>query len=57
MYNTIYIGNTVICIVNGVMGIVIKQYVPTASEEQTIIKCVDGRIYHASTSLFKKVNI
>ncbi|UZP01914.1 hypothetical protein JW813_09195 [Clostridium botulinum] len=57
MYNTIYIGNTVICIVNGVMGIVIKQYVPTASEEQTMIKCVDGRIYHAPTRLFKKVNL
>ena len=38
----IYIGDKVICIVSGVTGIVVKKYTPTASEEQTMIRCIDG---------------
>ncbi|MCQ2014667.1 hypothetical protein [Clostridium butyricum] len=49
-------GDKVVCIASGVTGIVIKQYVPTACEEQTRIRCVDGREYHAPTRLFKKIN-
>lgn len=56
MNNKIDIGDKVICTVSGVTGIVIKQYVPTASEEQTMIKCVDGRNYHAPTRLFQKLS-
>ena len=49
---TIKIGDSVICILNGVRGIVIKQYFPTACEQQTMILCSDGRMYHAPTRLF-----
>lgn len=51
----ININDNVICLVSGVTGRVIKQYVPTASEEQTMIICADGRKYHAPTRLFKKL--
>ena len=51
----IHIGDKVICTASGVTGIVIKQYIPTASEEQTMIMCADGRKYHAPTCLFKKI--
>lgn len=56
MNNKIDIGDKVICIASGVIGIVIKQYVPTASEEQTMIRCIDDRKYHAPTRLFKKLS-
>ena len=45
-------GDKVIC-ETGVVGIVIKQYYPTACEQQTIIECEDGRKYHAPTRLFR----
>lgn len=48
----IKIGDKVIC-ETGVIGIVIKQYYPTSCEQQTMIKCSDGRIYHAPTRIFK----
>lgn len=48
----IKIGDRVIC-ETGVIGIVIKQYYPTSCEQQTMIKCSDGRIYHAPTRMFK----
>lgn len=48
----INVGDEVICILSGVTGIVIKQYIPTACDEQTMIKCNDGRKYHAPTRLF-----
>lgn len=56
MDNRINVGDKVICTASGVTGIVIKKYVPTASEEQTMIMCVDGRKYHAPTCLFKKLS-
>lgn len=55
MNNKINVGDKVICIVSGVSRIVIKQYVPTASEEQTMVVCTDDRKYHAPTRLFKKI--
>ena len=56
MNNKIHIGDKVVCTVSGVTGIVLKQYIPTASEEQTMIRCIDGREYHAPTHLFEKLN-
>lgn len=56
MNNKINIGDKVVCTASGVTGIVIKQYVPTASEEQIMIMCADGRKYHAPTRLFMKLN-
>lgn len=52
----ININDKVICTVSGVTGRVIKQYTPTACEEQTMIICEDGRKYHAPTRLFMKLN-
>lgn len=51
----IKIGDEVICIVSGVKGVVIKQYYPTASPQQTLIRCYDGRQYHAPTHEFIKI--
>lgn len=51
----IEIGDNVICAISGVQGIVIKQYYPTASPQQTMIQCADGRKYHAPTSEFIKI--
>lgn len=50
----IEIGDKVICIISGVKGVVIKQYVPTACAQQAMILCADGRKYHAPTSMFRK---
>ncbi|HBZ7130359.1 TPA: hypothetical protein MMJ96_000996 [Clostridium botulinum] len=55
MNNKINVGDKVICIVSGVTGVIIRQYIPTASEEQTMVMCTDGRKYHAPTRLFKKI--
>ena len=44
--NDINIGDYVVCIDKqyyGVSGVVIKKYYPTACEEQTMIRCTDGR--------------
>lgn len=51
----IEIGDNVICVESGVYGIVIKQYFPTTCAQQTLIRCDDGREYHAPTSTFRKV--
>lgn len=54
----IYIGSKVFCIDReyySVRGVVVKQYYPTASEQQTMIECSDGRLFHAPTRLFRKV--
>ena len=53
----IRIGDYVKCIDGqyyGVCGVVIKKYYPTACEEQTMIRCADGRQFHAPTRLFVK---
>lgn len=52
----INIGDYVICRPTGVSGTVVKQYFPTACEQQTMIQCDDGRRYHAPTRLFEKVD-
>lgn len=49
----ISIGDRVVC-QSGVAGVVVKQYYPTACAEQTMIKCDDGRLYHAPTIMFTK---
>lgn len=51
----IKIGDKVICTISGIKGIVIKQYYPTAGEEQTMIRCYDGRLYHAPTITYMVV--
>lgn len=38
-----------------VTGVVIKQYFPTACEQQTMIITNDGRKYHAPTRFFRRV--
>lgn len=48
----IKIGDYVCCVTSGVIGVVIKKYYPTACAEQTMIKCADGRLYHAPTAEF-----
>lgn len=50
----IKIGDYVTCIASGVTGFVVKKYFPTACEEQTMIKTLDGRLYHAPTRCFIK---
>ncbi len=56
--NDIKIGDMVLCMDReyfGVCGVVIKQYHPTASEQQTMIRCHNGLLFHAPTRLFRKV--
>lgn len=52
--DNIKIGDKVICTVSGVSGVVIKQYYPTACEQQTMVRCDDGRLYHAPTRTWRK---
>ena len=51
----IEIGDAVVCQCSGVRWIVVKQYFPTACEQQTMIICPDGRLYHAPTRWFRWV--
>ena len=49
------IGDFVRCIhphYFGLKGKVIKQYYPMACEPQTMIRCIDGREFHAPTIYF-----
>ena len=58
MASDIKIGDKVYCTNKeyyGVNGVVIKQYYPTASEHQTMIECDNGRLFHAPTRLFRRV--
>lgn len=48
------IGDRVVCMVSGVRGTVVHQYVPTASEQQTMICTDNGLLYHAPTRTFRK---
>lgn len=50
----IKIGDEVVDMTSGISGVVIKQYYPTACEQQTMIQCDDGRKYHAPTRYFVK---
>lgn len=49
------IGDKVQCISSGVIGYVVKFYVPTSCAEQTMVKTLDGRFYHAQTMDWRKV--
>ena len=48
------IGDRVVCIPSGVRGRVVKQYYPTASAQQTMIRTENGLLYHAPTHDFRK---
>ncbi len=48
-------GDKVICCISGVVGIVVKQYYPTACAQQTMIRTSDGRLYHAPTDTYRKI--
>ena len=48
------IGDRVVCIPSGVRGRVVKQYYPTASAQQTMIRTENGLLYHAPTYDFRK---
>ena len=52
----IEVGDDVICIASGIKGKVVKKYYPTACEQQTMIQCDDGRLYHAPTNTFIHLN-
>lgn len=49
------VGDTVVCSLSGVQGVVVKFYIPTASAPQTMVRTEDGRLYHAPTSYWRKV--
>lgn len=53
----IRVGDIVMCVEypDNPCGIVVKQYRPTACGQQTMIKCNDGRLFHAPTSDFRKI--
>ena len=56
--NKVDIGDKVVCFTpeyGQVVGIVTKQYFPTSCEQQTLIQCEDGSMFHAPTRLFRKV--
>ncbi|MEG1932084.1 MAG: hypothetical protein RR075_03130, partial [Pygmaiobacter sp.] len=46
------IGDKVYIPSNEISGTVVKQYYPTACEQQTMIRTEDGRFYHAPTRMF-----
>lgn len=48
-----YIGERVICSESGIVGDIIKFYKPTASEEQIMVRTLDGRKYHAPARTWK----
>lgn len=52
----IKVGDRVISYPKGIKGVVIKQYFPTACGQQTMIRTDDGRLYHASTVCFMKMD-
>ena len=47
------IGDKVICVISGVIGNIIKFYVPTGSEAQIMVLTEDGRKYHAPAQYWK----
>lgn len=50
----VQIGDKVVCIPTGVRGTVVKQYYPTASAQQTMIRTENGLLYHAPTYDFRR---
>ncbi len=53
----IKVGDMVICVAypGNPCGIVVKQYYPTCCAQQTMIRCNDGRMFHAPTDDFRKI--
>lgn len=53
----IKVGDIVMCVTypGNPCGIVTKQYCPTGCCQQTMIRCNDGRMFHAPTSGFRKI--
>ncbi len=51
------VGDFVMCRENGIRGVVIGFYYPTASEEQTMVRTEDGRKYHAPTRMWVLTDI
>lgn len=57
MAKEIKLGDFVYCVhppYLDVKGNVIKQYYPTGGEHHTMIRCIDGRKFHAPTKYFRK---
>lgn len=50
------IGDNVICLESGVIGTVLRFYIPTACEEQTLVQTADGPDYHAPTRTWRKLS-
>ncbi len=48
------VGDMVMCKSSGVIGTVLRFYMPTACAEQTMVRTMDGREYHAPTSEWVK---
>jgi|BioPla2DNA2_1021312.scaffolds.fasta_scaffold24978_3 hypothetical protein len=51
-----YIGEMVICSESGVIGNILKIYKPTASEEQIMVRTLDGQKYHAPARTWHRIN-
>lgn len=49
------LGDMIICESANVVGKAIRFYVPTACEEQTMVRTEDGRKYHAPTRMWRKI--
>lgn len=51
------IGDSVICTMTGVQGVIVKVYTPTASEKQIMVRTVGGRLYHAPYRMWVKLGV
>ena len=49
------VGDRIVCISSGIVGICTKIYVPTACGEQTMVRTDDGRMYHAPSGEWRRV--
>lgn len=48
------VGDRIVCISSGIVGICTKIYVPTACGEQTMVRTDDGRMYHAPSGEWRR---
>lgn len=44
------VGDRIMCVTTGVVGLCLEFYMPTGCEEQTMVLTDEGRRYHAPTS-------
>lgn len=49
------VGDSVICTMTGVQGVIVKIYTPTASEKQIMVRTIGGRLYHAPYRMWVKL--